>query len=79
MPALAPTGGEAASPSAPEPSSPKKGLLERSGGRITRRMTVYLPPALAQRLVVHCAATGRPISEVASDALDRYLSRQPAR
>jgi hypothetical protein len=37
-------------------------------------MTMYLDPALAQRVVLHCAETGREISDVAALALERYLA-----
>jgi len=36
-------------------------------------MTMYLAPSLARRVVLHCAETGREISDVASEALERYL------
>ena len=52
-----------------------KGVLERAGGRLTRRMTMYLSPELARRVVLHCAETGREISDVAAEALERYLAR----
>lgn len=50
-----------------------KGMLQRAGGRVTRRMTMYLAPSLARRVVLLCAETGREISDVASEALERYL------
>ncbi len=56
------------------PPRASKGLLERAGGRVTRRMTMYLDPALAQRVVLHCAETGREISDIAALALERYLA-----
>jgi hypothetical protein len=36
-------------------------------------MTMYLAPSLARRVVLLCAETGREISDVASEALERYL------
>jgi hypothetical protein len=42
-------------------------------------MTMYLNPELARQLLVHCAETGREISDVAADALQRYLGSQTAR
>jgi hypothetical protein len=42
-------------------------------------MTMYLEPALARRVLLHCAETGREISDVAADALERYLGSQAAR
>jgi len=40
---------------------------------------MYLDPALARRVVVHCAETGRDISDVAAEALELYLGSQAAR
>jgi hypothetical protein len=68
----------AATPTFPAASS-GKGLLERSGGRLTRRMTMYLDPALARRVLLHCAETGEEISDVAAQALEQWLSSQAAR
>jgi hypothetical protein len=42
-------------------------------------MTMYLDPALARRVVLHSAETGREISDVAAEALERYLATQAAR
>lgn len=63
----------------PPEARPAKGLLRRADGRVTRRMTMYLDPELARRLVMHCAATGQEISDVAAAALRDYLASQAAR
>jgi hypothetical protein len=63
---------ESATQVARQPMGPR-GMLQRAGGRVTRRMTMYLDPLLARRLVLFCAETGREISDVASEALERYL------
>jgi hypothetical protein len=68
----------AAGTAAPAAGHPK-GLLERSGGRVTRRMTMYLDPALARQVVLHAAETGREISDIAAEALEHYLAAQAAR
>ena len=79
-------GGErsAEAPSAPasqvaRASGSQRGLLERSGGRVTRRMTAYVAPELAKRLSVFCASEGRQVSEVIEEALAGYLGGQAAR
>lgn len=41
-------------------------------------MTVKLDPELEQRLRRHCAASGRPASELIRDALANYLDAAPA-
>jgi hypothetical protein len=54
-------------------SAPARGLLQRAGGRVTRRMTMYVDPDLAKRVQVYCVVNGREISDVASEALERFL------
>jgi hypothetical protein len=49
-------------------------LIERKGGRKTRRMTVYLPPELAEQLTRWCRAQGREVSHAIAEALSRYLA-----
>lgn len=39
-----------------------------------RRITIYLPPDLAKRLVVHCAEEGRDISDVVAEVLGQKLA-----
>lgn len=55
----------------------RKGRLRadgtRSGARVLRRSTVYLPPELAQRLDVEAAKVGRDRSEIIADALAAWL------
>jgi hypothetical protein len=50
-----------------------RGLLERASGRTTRRMTIYVSPELAKRIVRFSAETEREISDVAAEALEKYL------
>ncbi len=42
-------------------------------GRDVRRMTVYLPAALANRLAVHCAENDQSLSEVIAASLEKTL------
>ena len=42
-------------------------------GRDVRRMTVYLPAALAKRLAVHCAENDQSLSEVIAASLEKTL------
>jgi hypothetical protein len=37
-------------------------------------MTMYLSPELARRVVRYCSDNEREISDVAAEALDRYLA-----
>lgn len=50
-----------------------RGVLERASGRKTRRMTIYVPPDLAKRVVRFCAENEREISDAAAEALSSYL------
>jgi predicted DNA-binding protein len=43
------------------------------GARVRRRMTVYLPPELAQRLEDRAHATRTEISEIVAAALEKHL------
>lgn len=63
-------------PAPPDPSRVTRGVLERSGGRLTRRMTLYLEPELARRLVRYCAGVERELSDVTSDAVRAFLDGQ---
>lgn len=55
-------------------SAPKgRGIVQRVHKGARRRVALYLPPDVAQRLVIHCATQGVSMSDVAADAFDRYL------
>lgn len=54
-------------------SGSRRGELTRTTGRVTRRMTLYVPPDLARRVLMLCAESGREISDVGAEALARYL------
>lgn len=45
-------------------------------GRQRRRLTVYLPVELAQRLVVHCAAGELEMSDVVTEGVEGELGRE---
>ncbi len=66
-------------PAPPDPSRVTRGVLERSGGRLTRRMTLCLEPELARRLVRYCAGVERELSDVTGDAVRAFLDGQGAR
>lgn len=50
-----------------------RGVVARSDGRTLRRMTLYLPDALARRLAVHCARESHELSAFVSEAVRRRL------
>jgi hypothetical protein len=60
---------------APSPTSDEtaRSLVARRNGRVRRRMTVYLPPELAQQLAVHCTIKNVEISNVVADAVAAYF------
>ena len=58
-------------PSRPHTRAP--GIVERQGGRLRRRLTVYLSPELAKRLAIHCASSDLEMSEVVEKALAKHL------
>ncbi len=51
----------------------QKGIVQRADGRVTRRMTMYVDPDLAKRVQLYCLQNGREISEVAAEALERFI------
>lgn len=51
-----------------------KGAVKRADGTEARRLVVYLPPELMQRLRVHCAETEVSLSAVVVEAVDRHLA-----
>jgi hypothetical protein len=48
----------------------KKGDKDKSK---PRRIVLYLPPELAKRFVVRCAEHDRSISDMGTEAIERYL------
>ncbi len=55
-------------------SAKARGIVERDGGKkLLRRLTIYLPPELAQRLAVRAAETGDDMSAIVAEALSRSL------
>lgn len=48
-------------------------LVERGGGKVRRRMTIYLPPEIADRLVSWCEAHGREMSHTITEAVGTFL------
>jgi hypothetical protein len=48
-------------------------IVCRQDGRQRRRMTIYLPPELAQRLKLHSVTTGEDMSDVVARALEAHL------
>jgi len=48
-------------------------VIVRKDGRQRRRTTVYFEPALAKKLKVYCAAEGRELSVVVSEAVAGYI------
>lgn len=58
---------------APAPQADQPGIVARQDGRTRRRMTVYLPPDLAQALKVQSAMSGKEMSDLIADALRAHL------
>jgi hypothetical protein len=50
------------------------GVVRRLDGRVRRRMTVYLPPDLAQKLQVSAVTNGREVSDLVTEAVERLLA-----
>jgi hypothetical protein len=65
-----------ASPGEEVPSLRGPGLVQRQSGAVRRRMTVYLPPTLAQSLQLSSVTEGRDLSDIVSDAVTQYLQRK---
>lgn len=66
-------------PGTPEPlqtAGRQRGLVEREGGRLRRRRTVYLPPELDERLERWCEAQGREVSHAVAEAIRKMLGEQ---
>jgi hypothetical protein len=65
-------------PVAPEatPAPVRPGIVRRASGRVRRRTTVYLEPALAKWLVMFSAEGEMEISDVVGQALTAYRQAQ---
>lgn len=61
----------------PQTSGRPRGLVEREGGRLRRRRTVYLPPELDERLDRWCTDQGREVSHAVAEAIRRMLDERP--
>lgn len=57
----------------PTPSLPR-GRQVQASGRVVRRITVYLPGELGERLDAHCEREDRELSWVVARALEAWLS-----
>jgi hypothetical protein len=68
---------ESAPPTIPEPPAieptPESPVVGPSGQTL-RPVTIYLPPALAERLALHCIQMDRDASNVIGEALESHLS-----
>jgi len=53
--------------------APKSASVARKDGRTLRRMTIYLPQEIANRLRVYCAERDLDVSSVVTDAVQRVL------
>jgi hypothetical protein len=52
---------------------PPRGAVERKDGRTLRRMTIYFPTDLAQKLSVYCAFHGEDRSSAVARAVEKML------
>lgn len=60
--------------SKPKPSpTNKKGIVERSGGRLTRRVVFYLDPDQAEALRRRAFDEGRDMSAIVAQLVDHWL------
>ena len=74
-------GGDVQAPGYPEAQASKhldsqtseRSVIVRKDGRQRRRTTVYFEPALAKKLKVYCAAEGRELSAVVSEAVEAFI------
>jgi hypothetical protein len=48
-------------------------VIERSDGRLRRRMTLYLSPELARALKVHAAERDAEMSDIVAAAVEAFL------
>ena len=56
------------------------GMRTRAGGRVTRRMTIYLPPELAERVEREAFATRTTVSLLAQAAFEvRYAAQKASK
>lgn len=51
-----------------------RALVERADGRSLRRMTIYLPEALAKKLRTYCAVKDVDISDAVAEAVGMALA-----
>lgn len=56
-------------------SQPRQ-VVTRLDGRQQRRMTIYLPPALAKRLAIYCASEELSLSYVVAGAVDDFFQEE---
>jgi hypothetical protein len=52
----------------------RRGIVARASGIERARVTVYLDPAVAERLRRHAFETGSELSELAADAIARMVA-----
>jgi hypothetical protein len=69
---------QAPSPSNVPAAARSKAIVTRTSGVERRRLTVYLPPALAKRLAVYAAGAEVEMSEVAAEAIEAWLQARGA-
>ena len=53
-----------------------RGLVTRTDGRTLRRFVIYLPPELAQKLVIRCATEGMDLSDAFTEAAEAWVAAQ---
>jgi hypothetical protein len=54
----------------------RNGRVKREDGKVYRRMTIYLPPDLADRLVAWCQSQGRQISHATTEAISLFMKNR---
>jgi hypothetical protein len=54
-----------------------RGRVKRAGGREAARVTIYLPPEIADRLRVYAAVSGLELSEVVGPAICAVVAQLP--
>jgi hypothetical protein len=64
---------EKAPPPAAAAAPRRRGVVVRKDGRELKRVCLYFPAQLAGALAVYCASNDRDASDVASEAVAKFL------
>lgn len=65
-------------PSAGRQQTKMRGLVQRADGGARLRITVYLDPDVGVKLRRHCFENGLQVSDVAAEAVTKYVGKLPS-